>query len=586
MVGWIMEKSPQEIRNLAKLMYDRKELEKDPLILLLGAGASISSGCSSNDQIIEEVVKDFSNSQNLTWEGKITEFYQILKKYKPDTNVIMDKHIAGKGISPGYIYLSKLIRDGYFNIVFTTNFDSLLEDALGNIMKMREFKIVIRDEIKNTRIEEILKFEAPRVKIVKLHGDLNARIFYIKSIETSDFPEGLEYVLRKYFDQDIIIVGHRVKDLDIAKCIRNNTRGTIWYVNPNAPSSQESFNQAISARPHNIISGKNGEFDEFFFNLHYEINKLRLERFDKELNEKIPEELERGDSYLHSDKTRMAIRDLAFKINDTFPPDLVIVIRDPDVPGGPALWERIKDHISDAEKDEIVIEGRKEKREVNNEKLPEKNYEGERQKILILDSISLSGNTIEIAYKKIKERNYKAEIKMALLVVSKRLIEASKSGEMTFGHDDLIYARVTNRPEMFFPWGWIQATGNWERLFESIVGKEYAVRWIKKPWGNQEVFAENERCSVKMHTVEAGESLSLHRHLYRDEFFVPLDENIGIQIGNKTIVVEKGDYILIPRGTWHRFYAYKERGRVLEVAFGWYDQERDIERRKDKYGRK
>jgi mannose-6-phosphate isomerase-like protein (cupin superfamily) len=182
--------------------------------------------------------------------------------------------------------------------------------------------------------------------------------------------------------------------------------------------------------------------------------------------------------------------------------------------------------------------------------------------------------------------NYKAEIKMALLVVSKRLIEASKSGEMTFGQGDLIYTRVTNRPEMFFPWGWIQATGNWERLFESIEGKEYAVRWIKKPWGNQEVFAENGRCSVKMHTVEAGESLSLHRHLYRDEFFVPLDENIGIQIGNKKIVVERGDYILIPRGTWHRFYAYKERGRVLEVAFGWYDQARDIERREDEYGRK
>jgi len=83
----------------------------------------------------------------------------------------------------------------------------------------------------------------------------------------------------------------------------------------------------------------------------------------------------------------------------------------------------------------------------------------------------------------------------------------------------------------------------------------------------------------------AGECLSLHRHLYRDEFFIPLDENIGVQIGDKTIVVEKGDYILIPRGVWHRFYAYKERGRVLEVALGWYDQVRDIERLEDKYGR-
>jgi hypothetical protein len=75
-----MEKPPQEIKNLAKLMYDRKELEKNPLILLLGAGASISSGCSSNDQIIEEVVKDFSNSQNLTWEEKNNGFLPNFKK--------------------------------------------------------------------------------------------------------------------------------------------------------------------------------------------------------------------------------------------------------------------------------------------------------------------------------------------------------------------------------------------------------------------------------------------------------------------------------------------------------------------------
>lgn len=578
-----MEKPPQEIKNLAKLMYERKQAGEDPFILLLGAGASISSGCSSNRQLIEEIVRDYSNSQNLTGDEKINGFYDILDSDKPNRHVIMERYLVGRGISPGYIYLSELIRYGYFNIIFTTNFDPLLEDAVGLFMKNREFKVIIRGEIDDARIEEILKFKKPRVKIVKLHGDLNAMIFYIKPDQTSSFPENLEFVLKRYCDQNVIVVGHRVQDLDIVKCIRNNTKGAIWYVNPNTPSSQESINQAISARPHKIISGKYGDFDEFFFNLHYEISKKRLSKVDKNLIDKVSEGLERGDSYISSINTGRLIENLADKIKYDYSPDLIVVIHDPEVPGGPALWKRIKCHLIDVEKDEIIIGGRKEIREVK--KLAEKIRKGERQKILILDSISFSGKTIELAWEEIKKlSNDRAEIKIGVLVVSNRLIDMSKRGETKFGNDDLIYAKAIDRPEMFFPWAWIQATGDWERSFKTI-GKEYVVKWIKRPWGHTEAFAENEHCSVKIHTLVAGECLSLHRHLYRDEFFIPLDEGIGVQIGDKTIVVEKGDYILIPRGIWHRFYAYKERGRVLEVALGWYDQIRDIERLEDKYGR-
>ena len=50
--------------------------------------------------------------------------------------------------------------------------------------------------------------------------------------------------------------------------------------------------------------------------------------------------------------------------------------------------------------------------------------------------------------------------------------------------------------------------------------------------------------------------------------------------------MEKGDYILIPKGIWHRTKASKERVRLLELGFGAYDQYLDIERIDDKFGRK
>jgi hypothetical protein len=52
-----------------------------------------------------------------------------------------------------------------------------------------------------------------------------------------------------------------------------------------------------------------------------------------------------------------------------------------------------------------------------------------------------------------------------------------------------------------------------------------------------------------------------------------------------SVTLKAGDYLLIPRGIWHRFNAPKARIRVLEVAFGVYDEEFDIERLVDLYGR-
>ena len=101
------------------------------------------------------------------------------------------------------------------------------------------------------------------------------------------------------------------------------------------------------------------------------------------------------------------------------------------------------------------------------------------------------------------------------------------------------------------------------------------------------------------HEIEAGKKLSFQRHLCRDELFVALDDNIGLDIcaeelgrdanqydeAVKSLILEKGDYVLIPRGVWHRTKASMDRVRLLEIGFGLYDQHSDIERRWDDFER-
>jgi len=106
----------------------------------------------------------------------------------------------------------------------------------------------------------------------------------------------------------------------------------------------------------------------------------------------------------------------------------------------------------------------------------------------------------------------------------------------------------------------------------------------KRPWGFFKVFASNEKCTVKIIHVDAGQVLSKQYHDKRDELWVMLDDALTVEIGEKIFNPEKDEEIFIPKGTVHRLSSEKG-GDILEVSFGEFD-EKDIIRVEDKYGRK
>lgn len=124
----------------------------------------------------------------------------------------------------------------------------------------------------------------------------------------------------------------------------------------------------------------------------------------------------------------------------------------------------------------------------------------------------------------------------------------------------------------------------------------------KRPWGNFVRYTHNEPSSVKIITVEAGQSLSLQYHNYREEFWRILEGKPLVEISEvaeagatsavKLVSVEAkaGDEFFIEKKSQHRISAQQDSagksGRVvfLEIAFGGLD-ENDIVRIEDKYGR-
>ena len=106
----------------------------------------------------------------------------------------------------------------------------------------------------------------------------------------------------------------------------------------------------------------------------------------------------------------------------------------------------------------------------------------------------------------------------------------------------------------------------------------------ERPWGNFRQFTLNQPTTVKILTVEAGGTLSLQSHVGRDELWAVLDDGLRVQVDDHVFEPSVGDEIIIMRGQKHRLSSTGPRGRVLEVAFGHFD-ENDIQRFDDIYGR-
>jgi len=105
----------------------------------------------------------------------------------------------------------------------------------------------------------------------------------------------------------------------------------------------------------------------------------------------------------------------------------------------------------------------------------------------------------------------------------------------------------------------------------------------ERPWGKFLQFATNQKCTVKLLHINPNEELSLQIHKHRMEMWYFFDEAM-VQLGKKLTTVKKGQDIFVDIGIQHRIKSMGGVVRVLEIAFGEFD-ESDEERIEDKYNR-
>ncbi len=111
-----------------------------------------------------------------------------------------------------------------------------------------------------------------------------------------------------------------------------------------------------------------------------------------------------------------------------------------------------------------------------------------------------------------------------------------------------------------------------------------SIDYVERPWGSFKQYAHNQETTVSLMTVEAGQRLSLQSHTGRAELWIVLDDGAAVQVGDDVSYPAAGAEIWINAETQHRLSSTGPRVRVLEIAFGnW--QQADITRYEDDWQR-
>lgn len=283
------------IKALASNMVSRKRTEIEPYIIFLGAGASISSGCSSMMQIVDDVLKSHEEKHFDNWNKEIQKaesvhaeygglliekickqkrelFFKVWSRLDSDTKYsILRKHLwEDKSPSDGYINLAHLIKMGYIKIVLSTNLDNLVEKALNNVdwHPPDNFIVIVNRKDRPEELREQLESSRAPFKLIKLHGTLESPGSYaFIPEEVFDFEKAIKPTLSRIINQSLIVIGHSMEDRDIDMLFDDEGK-EIHFVNPSSPEIGSRIDTILKVRRQgSLIKGDDGEFDNFFSKL-------------------------------------------------------------------------------------------------------------------------------------------------------------------------------------------------------------------------------------------------------------------------------------------------------------------------------
>ncbi|MDZ5515213.1 SIR2 family protein [Vibrio fluvialis] len=284
----------RSIKDLVAYLKTRTSNTSPNYNLLLGAGASFTSGIRTGQHLVDEwrkdeyqmlsgendytadIAKKYLITEQGSWYTESNEYSSLFERkfdLASQRRRFVEKEVESAKPSIGYAYLVSLmnVSNRYFDTIYTTNFDDLINEAFYQFSQTRPL-VCAHDSSVNS-----LSISSTRPKIIKLHGDylfddIKSTLRETESLEANirnkfiEFSKEFGLVVMGYSGNDrsiMDVLNHLLKSEDYLK------NGVYWCIRKGSQVSSELRKLLWKERVYFVqVDG----FDEAMAELHHALN--------------------------------------------------------------------------------------------------------------------------------------------------------------------------------------------------------------------------------------------------------------------------------------------------------------------------
>lgn len=232
--------------------------------VLLGAGASVTSGVKSGEELVEkwreeifkllsqkkytdiDSAKKYLMTEQGSWYSEQNEYSSLFEKkfdLATQRRRFVENQVEPATPSIGYAYLSSLCEpsDRFIDTIFTTNFDDLVNEAFYQFSLTRPVVCAHDSSVRSITVT------STRPKIIKLHGDYLFDDIKSTLRETESLEENIKNKLIEFSKEyGLIVMGYAGNDRSIMDVLNHLLKseeylknGVYWCIRKDSYISPE-----------------------------------------------------------------------------------------------------------------------------------------------------------------------------------------------------------------------------------------------------------------------------------------------------------------------------------------------------------